>query len=402
MTKTRMTFENPLLEVVKADGDYDTLMQCMTCGICLSRCSWQDGEDGPNPRQMVRMATLGLLDELAKSSMLWNCMICNRCVVECPMGINMEHLVRRARALPKADELIPKDYKRGIPLRFETGNVNGITTEDYIDTLEWLSEELQMELKDDSVSMPIDQHGAKYLYLPNPREISLIPTYLVAIGKMLHATGESWTTSSKLSDVTNWGYYIGDDEVARKMAMQVVEACEELEIENLVLSECGHGYKVLRHMLEELIGRKAKFRIMNSIEMTVLEMEAGRLSFDKTVNDIPVAYHDPCNIGRKSGLFDEPRKLLNASCMEVVELEPNRMHALCCGGGGGILQDSGSTARRMLSGKSKADQIVVADVKKVATSCLSCHRQLGELSKHYKLGVDVTTVMTLAAKALEL
>jgi len=402
MIKTRMTFENPLLEVVKADGDYDTLMQCMTCGICLSRCSWQDGEDGPNPRQMVRMATLGLLDELAKSSMLWNCMICNRCVVECPMGINMEHLVRRARALPKADELIPKDYKRGIPLRFETGNVNGITTADYIDTLEWLSEELQMELKDDSVSMPIDQHGAKYLYLPNPREISLIPTYLVAIGKMLHATGESWTTSSKLSDVTNWGYYIGDDEVARKMAMQVVEACEELEIENLVLSECGHGYKVLRHMLEELIGRKAKFRIMNSIEMTVLEMEAGRLSFDKTVNDIPVAYHDPCNIGRKSGLFDEPRKLLNASCMEVVELEPNRMHALCCGGGGGILQDSGSTARRMLSGKSKADQIVVADVKKVATSCLSCHRQLGELSKHYKLGVDVTTVMTLAAKALEL
>ena len=46
----------------------------------------------------------------------------------------------------------------------------------------------------------------------------------------------------------------------------------------------------------------------------------------------------------------------------------------------------------------KAEQIRVSGVTHVATSCLSCHRQLGELSKYYQLGVQVHTVAALAAQ----
>jgi len=85
---------------------------------------------------------------------------------------------------------------------------------------------------------------------------------------------------------------------------------------------------------------------------------------------------------------------------ELVELIPNREDGICCGGGGGILQDSTSKNKRMITGKPKADQMVATGLPHLATACLSCHRQLGELSNHYKLGIKVDTVASLASESL--
>jgi len=400
MDNAKLYNNNSLLKTMLKEPEGNHLIECLTCGICVSRCSWYDNEGGPNPRLMVRLAVLGLDDVLASSSMLWDCLLCNRCIAECPMGIDMDLLVRRARALSEADNLIPPDFKKGIPLRLETGNVNGITKEDFVETLEWLSEETQDEYDDPDIYIPIDQSGAKYLYLPNPREINLIPLHLTAMFKLFFAFNESWTMASKCSDVTNWGYYIGDDEVMAKMVMQIVEGAEELNIETLVLSECGHGYRILRHMASDLIGRKPKFHVMSMPELVWEKVDSGIIKLDPSATHEAVAYHDPCNIGRKSGVFDAPRNLLAHSCAEVIELFPNRMHAVCCGGGGGLLQDSTSKQKRMLTGKAKAEQIRAAGARIVATSCLSCQRQLSEISAHYNLGITVPTVVNLAAKAL--
>jgi Fe-S oxidoreductase len=129
-------------------------------------------------------------------------------------------------------------------------------------------------------------------------------------------------------------------------------------------------------------------------------VKAGKIRLDKDAHPYPIMYHDPCNLGRKSGVFDTPRELLSLVCKEVVELNPNRENGICCGGGGGLLQDSASTKKRMISGKAKADQMKSTGLKHIAAPCLSCHRQLGELAKHYKLDIKVDTVAALAEEAL--
>jgi len=67
-----------------------------------------------------------------------------------------------------------------------------------------------------------------------------------------------------------------------------------------------------------------------------------------------------------------------------------------------MLQDSTSKSKRMITGKAKADQIIASKMKYVAAPCLSCHRQLGEISNHYQLGVKVETIAALASKSLVL
>jgi Fe-S oxidoreductase len=54
----------------------------------------------------------------------------------------------------------------------------------------------------------------------------------------------------------------------------------------------------------------------------------------------------------------------------------------------------------MISGKPKADQMRAAKISHVATTCLSCHRQLEELVKNYDLKIQIHTVMAMVEEAL--
>ena len=398
MEKTTFRPDSPLQDLLNKMGTADNISECLTCGICNSRCTWYEGEGGPVPRQMVRMAQLGLDELLAQSPMIWDCMICNHCTVECPMGIVMEHVVRRARSLPAAKKSMPETIAQGVKTRLEMGDVNGFTHEDFTETIEWLNEEIEDE--NPEAIIPTDQKGARYLYLPNPRELETNVLHLQAMAALFHAFGEPWTLSHKHTDVTNWGYFIGDDDVEREMLRQVIEAAEELKVENLVLSECGHGFLALHNHVETLLGRKPHFKVISIIELTLEMVEKGAIKLDKEAHPFPIAYHDPCNLGRKAGIYDTPRKLLAHTCKEVVELNPNRINSVCCGGGGALLQDSTSKDRRMIAGKAKADQIRATGVDYVSTGCLSCHRQLTELSKHFNLGTRVETVVATAVEAL--
>jgi Fe-S oxidoreductase len=346
------------------------------------------------------MAAMGLDEHLVNSNMLWDCLICNRCTQACPMGIAMDKVVTKARSLAIADEKIPQDIKKGIQNRLELGDVNALTKEEFVETVEWVSEEFADEMEDPRAEIPHDIKGAKLLYLPNPRELGASLLHLTAMAKLFYATKESWTLSAHHTDVTNWGYFVGKDDVVKQMALMVVEPAEALGIETLVLSECGHGYHVLKYLLETIIGRKPGFEVISIPEFILRYAKKGVLKFDPSVHPYKIAYHDPCNISRKSGGYDAPRELLALLCQGVVELTPNREDAICCGGGGGLLQNSTSNGKRMITGKPKADQMRATGLTHLATACLSCKRQLGELSDHFKLEMAVETVAALASESL--
>ena len=60
-----------------------------------------------------------------------------------------------------------------------------------------------------------------------------------------------------------------------------------------------------------------------------------RLSFSREL-ELAATYHDPCYLGRHSGIYDEPRLVLkNIPGVKSLELPDSRETSLCCGGGGG-------------------------------------------------------------------
>jgi len=394
--------DSRMLEILGQEALGENLSLCHTCGSCLSRCHLKDAVPEANPRRFARIVSNGWEDAALDSRFLWTCTLCNRCTFDCPMGIRMDEVVRAARGLQSSRGQTPEVLKEGVESALETGNVSMIPKEEFVETVEWLEGEMREDLEDESFRFPIDAQGARYVFLPNPREINVTPMQFMANAKMLHSLGEPWTVGSELSDVTNWGYFTGDPEATSRIASRVAQAVEALGAQVLVLSECGHGFKVYYRDLERWIGRKPGFQVVSILQLIAEGVRRGRLHMDPGKNPERTTYHDPCNLGRKGGVVEEPREILRACTKEFVEMQPNREAGWCCGGGGGVDRVPEVAQVRLQVGKVKAEQIRSLGAKIVATGCLSCQSTLNELKKHYKLDVEILTVTQLASRAVVL
>ncbi len=207
---------------------------CLTCGTCASACPIS-GVDGLDPRKIVRMAFLGLEDELISSDWAWKCTLCAKCEDVCPANIEIMKLMRRIRSR-REKELIPGPLNRGVVTCLERGNNLGIPKEDYLGLMEELGKELAAEECPGFVT-PIDVHGARILVTINSKEPFAEPDCLKWWWKIFYATGESWTLSSENWEGVNWGLYTGDDESMKTVVGRIVDNMRRLKCKVLLLPE---------------------------------------------------------------------------------------------------------------------------------------------------------------------
>ena len=106
---------------------------CFTCGTCAGGCP-VTGVDGFDPRKAIRMAALGLDDELIESRFPWICTLCGRCENQCPMGVNIMKTLRKARTL-RARDKVPGPIHKGTMMNLQRGNNLGIPRDDFLSLL---------------------------------------------------------------------------------------------------------------------------------------------------------------------------------------------------------------------------------------------------------------------------
>jgi hypothetical protein len=111
--------------------------------------------------------------------------------------------------------LVPPELQSTVDAAVQTGNNMGIPRVEWLETAEWLDEELRNELGEGESYLPIDREHAEMLYTVNPREVKFFPLSLMAAARIFRAAGASWTFSADYFDVTNYGLFSGDDTAAR-------------------------------------------------------------------------------------------------------------------------------------------------------------------------------------------
>lgn len=333
-------------------------------------------------------------------SLFGRCTLCGRCSLNCSLGLNIHYLIRTARSALAAIDIVPPGLQSTVDTALEKGNNMGIAKEDWIETVEWLEEELQEEARDKQAVLPMDKKGARLFYTVNPKEPMFFPLSILAVSKIFYAAGESWTFSSDNYDVTNYGYYSGDDEAAAIMSDRLVQSMKKLDCKTLVLAECGHGLNANRWEAPEWLSKKYDFEVKSILEIVADYIRQGRIKLDPSLNPDSVTLHDPCNLVRLGGIVEEQRFILKNAVAHFIEMFPNKEKNFCCGGGGGQLAMTRFSQRRLKAGQIKADQIRKTGAKIVATPCHNCIDQLTELNKHYKLGVKAKTICEIAADAL--
>lgn len=401
------------------------LNACVHCGLCGTSCLFYKSYNEPKylPGKKVDLVaslyrryctTMGkvvpaltnardldgeMIEEMV-DSLYGACTMCGRCVKHCSIGVDIPFVVRTGRRMLATMGLVPKSLQATVDAAVNTGNNMAIPEEEFVDTIQWMEEEMQDEDGFENAEIPLNQSDRDVLYTLNPREPKFFPLSISAAAKIFFAAGESWTLSTKMYDVTNYGYFSGNDEEATIIAQKMYDEVRKLNCKTLVLGECGHGSRALRWESPNYMKQTPDFEMITLVELIEKYIKTGRIKLDKTLNTQKYTIHDPCNITRNGGLFNSLRFVVKSAVPELIEMDPYGNENFCCGGGGGMLAMSEYNERRLKVGEIKAEQIRKTGANVVITPCHNCVDQLNQLNHTYKLGVEIKSIAEVVADAL--
>jgi ferredoxin len=224
--KKKSIFLDQVKELLPDGGN---LNLCLTCGACSSGCP-ATGLADMDPRKFLRMAALGMDEELKSSLWTWMCTMCQRCVYVCPMQIDIPQLVFNTRASWPREER-PKGILGScdMALRNDSGSAMGTPPEDFKFVVEDVLEEYQEaqpEFKD--MEAPIDKQGAEFFLNQNSREPVTEPDEMVPLWKILHLVGANWTYGSKGWGGENYCLFLADNEAWEHLTRLTAKQADDL------------------------------------------------------------------------------------------------------------------------------------------------------------------------------
>jgi len=403
-----------------------SMVSCVHCGLCADSCHYVLAR--PDDPTMTPVYKADQIRQIFKRHLDWTgriipwwvhgrypagdddlnrlknivfgtCSACRRCTLNCPMGVDTALLIRFARGLLTELGIVPEGVFNVSRDEWETGNQMAVTEDDYLETLEWMRQDVEAELGV-AVRIPVDEKDCDFMYTINPREVKFDPRSIANAAKIFHFAGERWTLPKWGWDQTNFGLYSGDDKLGGYVAKNVYEAAVRLRAKRIVISECGHGYRSTRWEGYNWADYDQQIPTESVVLTLKRYIEEDRIKVDSSKNPEPVTFHDSCNIARSGGITEEPRWVLNRVCSDFREMDPNRTENYCCTGGGGLLSMAEYRPLRLEVAKIKAEQLKATGAKQVCTMCHNCIDGLTDVIKHYKLDMRVVQVMDLVERAL--
>jgi len=231
-------------------------------------------------------------------------------------------------------------------------------------------------------------------------EILNYPEYLGAVGKIMKQAGATWTLCDHAYEATNSGIQIGASDLARVLVGRIVAAAEELKVKCVISPECGHAYSAIRWEGPNLMGRKFGFEVKHILEVLDDFRSSGRLKLKGTL-DKPLTYHDPCQISRRGGVYEQPRTLLHDFAPQFKEMSDAGVMNWCCGGGGGVSANERAEPLRFIAFKRKKAQLEELGVKTMVTACANCRVVMEEALEHYHMDIELLGLTELVAEHLE-
>lgn len=395
------------------------LEACVRCGQCADACHFYLVTRNPRYtpiyklRPMLRTyqrnsapfatvkrllglapAEVGAAELTEWSELLYDsCNLCGRCTLACPMGIDIAELVRRAREGMSAAGFAPADLYQAAERALLSGSPIGVL---------WptLRRQIEIQEQETGLRIPVDVEGADYLVILSSIEIAAFPETIGALARIFAQAKLSWTLPSSGFEATNVGVQLGSRDVAAALLSRIVGTAERLKVKVVISPECGHAYSALRWEGPNLLGRPYPFKVLHIVELLDQLVREGRLR-TRGKDDRRLAFHDPCQLVRRGGVIDAPRRLMDGVSGHRVEMPSSGTANFCCGGGGGVSAIHRAEKLRFAAFECKKRQVEAVGAEALVTACANCRNVLEEAIDEYGMALPVLGLTELVARYLE-
>lgn len=320
---------------------------CSRCGICIDPCQLQE-DLGINDTQSVYFLRDRRYNMLSLK-IANNCLMCGRCETQCPVGINLNTLRLSSRA-----------KRRNIP---------------HEGRFKYLAE------VDRSVGEGRVGFFAGCM-------TSLTPAVQRSMRQIFESVGEDvWYADSEGGVCCGRPLMLsGETDAAQKMIEYNTDLFRKHNITTLVTS-CPICLRVFResYHIEGI-------ELLHHSEYIDRLIASGRLHLDS--DDTLYTYHDPCELGRGLGIYDEPRRVICA-VGKLAEPTHTRRDALCCGSSlANMVIDDGQQlriAQRMTA------ELVATGCDRVVTACPLCNKAIDRAANHTPLDISEVVAKNISA-----
>ena len=262
------------------------IYSCPSCGLCIDACPMSVNDKNSGNTSAYFMKRLRNGDREEAQRIAETCMQCGKCVAVCPVSIE------------SCD--IKMSQREAVPYTINSDH-------SYLDNVE-----------------PETKGNAKVLYFAGCMT-QLTPKIMRAMKQIMEAADEKYAFLDKDGGVCCGRPMLLSGKTAEAQAMMAknTELIKQSGAKRLVLS-CPICYKVFKeeYQLEDI-------EILHYSQYIDELIKRGKLKVDK--NDLNYVYHDPCELGRAFGVYDEPREVIE-NIGHLRKAKSEKELSICCGG----------------------------------------------------------------------
>lgn len=369
---------------------------CVQCGYCMNYCPTKGTWVSSTPRGRILMTKDVFKDAGLEGSKLspdyvesiFQCSLCGRCKIDCTVAIGSPEMWVELRSALAREGVEPESLKNLSKVIAETHNLSAKVNEQRAG---WAKKvKVRPDLNRKTGADIVYFVGCVTSFYPMVQDVARSFVQLLDLAECDFTLlgGEEWCCGYPLVSA-------GHKEEALGTLLHNVETVKGMGVKTLVVT-CPGCLRMWRHGYKTSTGLDLPFEVLHSTELILRLMKEKKIE----LSELPwhLTYHDPCDLGRVSGLFDPPRDIIRSlPAVTFTELEDNRQYCTCCGSGGDLL--ASNTDMSLAIAARKLEQALRTGAKTLVTACPSCIRSLTMARLASKAQIEVLDIVQLTWKA---
>jgi len=355
---------------------YWDLTLCIKCSICYAACPAVIDERflGPsalatNYRFLTDSRDQGAdLRLKAIADNLWLCTSCNSCTLFCPKQVDASSSVVEERSLIVETGNIPRTVMDVLTSVMRYHNPMGRYPTKRMEWAEGLNLKTYPQVTKADVLYFVCCLTA---YDTRHQEIAKSMASLFnRLGIDFAVLGnEEWCCGDHI-------LRLGEKGLFEELAEHNVSMFKKFEA-NRIVTLSPHCYDAFKNQKPY---SDMGLNVQHYTQLLADAIEKGKLTLSKPINK-KVTYHDPCFLGKRNGIFEEPRKILESiKGLELVEMKRNRENSFCCGGGAGRVWTEDATPEKRPCVE-RVKEALETGAEIIATACPFCVSTLEDATK---------------------
>lgn len=222
-----------------------------------------------------------------------------------------------------------------------------------------------------------------------------------AFATILHKVGIKYAILGKEEACTgDPARRAGNEFLFQMMAYNNIQVLNGYGVKKIVTA-CPHCFNILKNEYPELGG---SYEVVHHTQLLQQLIDEGKilLKDSDSFKGKRITYHDSCYLGRANGIYEAPRKVLEALDAELVEMKRCRKNGLCCGAGGANMfkEEEPGTQRINIE---RSDEAISLSPDVIAAACPFCNTMLtdGVKNREQEAAVKVLDIAEIVAASME-